>query len=125
METSWTQFEEALTTETMRTGLGRIQAIHHLRRRWLIGESRPPSWKASRPMPRQNPRHGVTALQGADGSVESKKVIGTEVCAGCGSLFNPSRSNNRTCSDRCRKLASRRARADASEIPGKALSQAQ
>jgi len=59
VETNWTVEEEQSITEAM-TGLSRIQAIHHLRRRWMVGETRPPGWKAARAMPRENPRYGRT-----------------------------------------------------------------
>jgi hypothetical protein len=107
MEANWNAAEEKAIAETMAGGLGRIEAIRHLRSSWLIGESAPPGWKLNRPMPKGNPRHGTATLP----SPEVKRdVIGTALCAGCGKLFNPSRPDNRTCSDRCRKLTSRRAR---------------
>jgi len=61
VETSWSTAEERLIAEAMKAGLTRIEAIRGLRTRWFIGESRPPGWKPSRPMPRENPRaHGQT-----------------------------------------------------------------
>ena len=59
METSWTQTEEALITETMALdGIGRMAAIRRLRSSWLIGETPPPTSRPGRRMPRENPRYG-------------------------------------------------------------------
>jgi hypothetical protein len=107
MEMTWSAAEEQAIAETMLGGLGRIEAIRRLRSSWLIGETPPPMSREGRKMPKENPRYGTAALP----SPEVKRdVIGTALCAGCGKLFNPSRPDNRTCSDRCRKLMSRRTR---------------
>ena len=45
-DAAWTAAEEQLITETMAGGLSRIAAIQNLRRKWLIGETAPPGWKA-------------------------------------------------------------------------------
>ncbi len=59
METSWTQSEEALITETMALdGIGRMAAIRRLRSPWLIGETPPPTSRPGRRMPKENPRYG-------------------------------------------------------------------
>jgi hypothetical protein len=120
VQPNWTAEEESLITQAMAEGLSRIQAIQHLRSKWLIGETAPPGWKQARAMPDKNPWFG--RIVAPSPAPVSAQVIGTAVCAGCGSLFSPSRANHRTCSGRCRKLASRQARVEPSGMPSKAAS---
>jgi len=121
MEPGWNEAEEKAISEMMADECGRIEAIRRLRSSWRIGETAPPMWSQGRTMPKENPRYGTAALSK---SMECQgSVIGTDLCAGCGKLFSPSRPNNRTCSDRCRKLASRRARMEQAKTPREATSQ--
>jgi len=118
MEAGWAAQEEKLIAEAMASGLRRVQAIRRLRSSWRIGETPPPLWPSSRPMPEGNPRHGIASDLRPETVVPRATVISTDLCAGCGKLFKPSRTDKKTCSDRCRKLASRRARTGASKTPG-------
>src|SRR5436190_20261691 len=109
METSWSAVEEQSITETMRIGLSRIQAIHHLRRRWLIGETRPPGWKPSRPMPRENPRYGQTVgdtMQDRSDAPARASFLGGEASTRSGKGLAPIRDKASTKS--VRKAASAR-----------------
>jgi hypothetical protein len=119
METSWNEAEERLTAETMASGLSRIAAIQRLRRKWLVGETAPPGWKAGRPMPEENPRFQTIKdlAQDRSDTLAKPSLLGAEAST---------RSGKRLTALRLRKAASlRQARWRAKKKEAAALSFAQ
>jgi hypothetical protein len=63
----WTPEEEIVITNIMgEQSCDRMEAIRAARRRWIIGETRPPGWPEGRRMPKSNPWYVQGASQ--DGS---------------------------------------------------------